>query len=424
MRPIRITRLGPVVALLVSTVIVVASPAAAEPPDGWDPAAVALADDLGIPIAEAEARIGRQEAAEALADRARVAFGSRFGGAYVDQERGGALVAGFVGAVPSGELAQLASQFGLQGFVIGETVRYSQDQLERALDSLADGLAEANKGARVPLGAALRFDLNAVELSQPATVPATDAQRRFIADASAQFGNMLVHVRSDDVPQLAAAECNFPGCDSPLRGGVTLLNCTTGFMTQSKVDSKKYVLTAGHCVSGNPNAVRKTELADGTDVAIGKTHNYTFGAGGDMAIIRIDSPGYWNPAPWVYVTQSNGGYPTTTNAKYTISGVGTSSGLIGKYLCKTGMTTGTSCGKVEAIGVTVSYPSAVVKNLGRAKMHLCKGDSGGPLYVKHVAYGLVSGMMTYPGSTTCGGTIFYQGVKGAANAMNVNLLTA
>jgi secreted trypsin-like serine protease len=52
---------------------------------------------------------------------------------------------------------------------------------------------------------------------------------------------------------------------------------------------------------------------------------------------------------------------------------------------------------------------------------VCKGDSGGPVYVKHVAYGLVSGGLL---SGNCGNTMYYQGVKGAANAMNVNVLVS
>ena len=188
--------------------------------------------------------------------------------------------------------------------------------------------------------------------------------------------------------------------------------------------SDEVFLTAGHCVDSG--GTKHTHVANGNEVAIGPVHNYTFGPGGDMGIIRILDTGYWKPKAWVYVTASNGGYPTTKNESYTISGTGYSSALIGQYLCKTGKTSGTSCGKVEAIGVTVNYSSegVTVHNLGRANIHICKGDSGGPLYVKHVAYGLVSGLRFYPGNNQCGDTLYYQGVKGAADAMNVVLLTA
>ena len=57
-------------------------------------------------------------------------------------------------------------------------------------------------------------------------------------------------------------------------------------------------------------------------------------------------------------------------------------------------------------------------------MITCKGDSGGPLYAQHVAYGLVSGLRRWPGSDICGGITWYQGTNAAADAMNVRLLTA
>jgi Trypsin len=425
MRLTRMARVLAVGALLASIPFVPAGAAAGETDDGWSPAATTLANEWGIPIERAQARVDRQEAAAALADDARARFGASFGGAYLDQARDGVLMLGFTGAVPSAELDRLADRHGLRGLVAGIRVRNSQDRLEAVSAALSAGLASANAGAAVPIGLALRLDVNAVEVSQPATVPATDAQRRFLATAAARYGETLLFVRSDEVPDVAA--CDFPDCDSPLRGGVSIhgdVTCTAGFMTQSKVDTKKYVLTAGHCLDGDTDATWHTHLANGNAVNIGQPHNFTFGAAGDMGIIRILDTGYWNPKGWVYVTSSNGAYPTVTNSSYTIGGTGWSSPLIGKYLCKTGQTTGTTCGKVEAVGQTVSYPGTTVHNLGRAKIYTCKGDSGGPLYVKHVAYGLVSGISLNAGSTSCGNTTYYQGVKGAANAMNVNLLTA
>jgi streptogrisin C len=420
MTPFRIVTVASLGALLaVSTAV---PPTNAATATSWDPAAVALADDWRVPIEEATARIDRQEAAAALADSARAAFGSRFGGAFLDQARGGVLVVGFVDPVPAEELDQLADRHGLRGKTVAARVEHSQDRLEAAVASLSPGLAEANRGAPVPLQLAMRLDLNAVELSQPSTALLTERQRQYVTEATARLGSLLAHVRSDAAPHVAA--CDFPNCDSPLRGGVNIHNCTAGFITQSKVDTKRYVLTAGHCVDSG--GTKHTHVANGNEVAIGPVHNYTFGPGGDMGIIRILDTGYWKPKAWVYVTASNGGYPTTKNESYTISGTGYSSALIGQYLCKTGKTSGTSCGKVEAIGVTVNYSSegVTVHNLGRANIHICKGDSGGPLYVKHVAYGLVSGLRFYPGNNQCGDTLYYQGVKGAADAMNVVLLTA
>jgi streptogrisin C len=441
MRSIRAVR-GLVAGGFVAVMIAVAPAGAAvagEPAEGWDPAAVALAEDWHIPIEEAQARIERQEASVALAEEARRVFGSRFGGAYIDHARGGALVVGFTGATASAELDRLAGQHGLRGHTIGATVRYSQDQLDAALATLRRGLAEVNAGATAPVMVALRPDANAVELTQPADGVATSAQRSYLAWARASYGAMLLPVVSNEAPEPATfaglanaalvANCGYPSCGPPLRGGFPIFGggtCTAGFMTKSNVDNKKYVLTAGHCLR-NSTTTWETYDDNWARVDIGERHNRVFGAGGDMGIIRVDDPGYWQPKGWVYVSWSPGPYPTTTNAEYTIGGTGYSSAIVGEYLCKTGQTTYTNCGEVKALNQTVHYGGSVdvtVHGLGRVDMLTCKGDSGGPLYVQHVAYGVVSGVRLWPNSDKCGDITWYQGINGALDAMNVHLLPA
>jgi len=396
--------------------------ASAAPEEGWDPAAVALADEWHVPVEEAQARIDRQEPAEELAERAQRAFGDRHAGVWIDQANRGAITVGFAGTVDRDTLETLAKEHGLTGHVTGVPVSRGLPALQRIVDTLSADLAAANERTPVPLTLGVRTDLNRVEVTTPSSP--TAEQVRFVERARAEFGDAVTLSGSDAVPETTA--CAFPYCDQPLRGGLAIhgggYTCSGGFTAKSKVDSELYLLTAGHCAAVAPNSTWSTKFANNSVHNIGKPWNWKFGAAGDMAILSINNEPGWNPQPWVYVTASNGGYPTVTNSAYTIKKTGLSGGLIGTYLCKTGQTSGTSCGKLQAVGVTVTYSGGpTVHGLGKAAIKVCKGDSGGPVYVKHVAYGLVSGGLI---SGNCGTTMYYQGVKGAATAMNVNVLVS
>jgi hypothetical protein len=78
---------------------------------------------------------------------------------------------------------------------------------------------------------------------------------------------------------------------------------------------------------------------------------------------------------------------------------------------------GTSCGRVFATDVTVTYRDGpTVRHLANALYCTSRGDSGGPIFAGNTAYGIVSGMSL---DSPC--TSYYQGIRGAENLMNVNV---
>jgi trypsin len=87
----------------------------------------------------------------------------------------------------------------------------------------------------------------------------------------------------------------------------------------------------------------------------------------------------------------------------------------------TGQETGSSCGEVtdlnvESGGALGGLFTTKIKHLG--KMRNCApetGDSGGPVFKRGVAYGLVSG--------TSGCDVYFQGAVTAQNVLNVDILT-
>jgi hypothetical protein len=169
-------------------------------------------------------------------------------------------------------------------------------------------------------------------------------------------------------------------------------------------------------VAGGYTDEWSADFANGQRHVIGKVHNFRFDASGDMAILRIHNPTGWNPQPWVYVTASP---ETTADPDYLIINDGMSATLLNQRVCKTGAFGGTSCGKVKELGKAITYGGVTVKGLARASYCRTGGDSGGPVFVGHVVYGIhVAGNLAPDG----GCMSYYQGLHGIEKAMNVNVL--
>ncbi|MBC7372670.1 MAG: trypsin-like serine protease, partial [Frankiales bacterium] len=181
------------------------------------------------------------------------------------------------------------------------------------------------------------------------------------------------------------------------------------------------LITAGHCVrdSGSPNSWSQNGFA------VGGGYRYTYGSGGDYGIITVDDSTFWASRGWVYVRQSaavNGSPGTTENPQYPINGESQYSSTASTYLCHTGQTIGTRCGPKSGSNVTAGYPDATVSGLARFDAPVCRGDSGGPVYVQNAAYGVVSGGQTNATTPDCFTTTLFQGIGAIKSAYNLTLL--
>jgi streptogrisin B len=164
--------------------------------------------------------------------------------------------------------------------------------------------------------------------------------------------------------------------------------CSLGFNVTD--GSSYYFLTAGHC-----GQVADTWYADGAhSILIGPTIDYSF-PGNDYALVQYANPSLSHP----------GGY-TAADA------------FPGEQVTRTGSTTGTHSGTVQALNVTVSYPEGTVSGLIQTNVCAEGGDSGGPLYDGNKALGLTSGGS---GNCTTGGTTFFQPVTEALSVYGVSV---
>jgi hypothetical protein len=189
--------------------------------------------------------------------------------------------------------------------------------------------------------------------------------------------------------------------------------CTGGFNVSGS--GVKWMLTAGHCLyyaGFSPWQYWWTKNNNGTNRKFGGGGQiWWFGGanGRDFAIISVDYASE-NPQPTIFANASG----------RTITGTG--SAVVGQYLCKTGQTTGYECGYVTSTNYNATYPGGIpVKNMIKAGIYTCKGDSGGPNYLNHTAYGITSGM-TDTINANCGNSVITAKIGTVLAVLGVALL--
>jgi hypothetical protein len=168
--------------------------------------------------------------------------------------------------------------------------------------------------------------------------------------------------------------------------------CKIAFNVRS--GSSTYALTAGHCT------------ALGSPWSIGPVVDSSF-PGNDYGLIQYTDP-----------SQAESGIRGSGGTTIRLTSARTPS--VGETVCARGSTTGTHCGTVLAVNVTVNYSGGGIVT-GLIDSSLCSesGDSGGPVYSGSSALGIVSGGS---GSCASGGETFFQPVVEALNAYGVVLL--
>ena len=398
----------------------------ARPEVGVELSVADLAREQQIPLSEAERRLGWQTLLPSLDARARDLLGERFGGVWVDPDDGDRVKVGVVdpdlvrGAGTARQLAQLAVEaagLGAAADVVG--VGNSYEALEGASDWLGRELERVNVGASWPLASSFSPSRNRVFLDLPASGELTAEQQRVVDSARQRYGAML-ELRSYERPPVAAA-CRYPYCDKPLRAGIRILGpggCTGGFLARSRSDNRLYQFTAGHCVYDR-GGTWGTYWPGGSWHDIGPRHNWEFSGAGDAAILRVTNPSGWSARAWVNVTSSP---YTTPNSEYRIQRDGASSD--GQRVCATGSYFGRSdCGYVLELGATRTYLGRTVRGLALSNICGVPGDSGAPVFNYGTAHGILVGGDFPAGGSVCSpaGLVFYQGILGAENLMNVNV---
>jgi YD repeat-containing protein len=306
------------------------------------------------------------------------------------------------------------------------------NELDDAQHQIADEIADLIDGGLVLLG-----EDSSVGLTLDIAAPATAAQEQRVRDAAAGVSVPTVVTRTARTTYSAhASACyrtyiagvsensadKYDACDYPIRGGTVIESntseqCSAGFNATDH-RGNYYVITAGHCFNSDPASTWGAIHADGGSAAfLGAMSRHTLGHGGDFGAIAVDDS-LTPMKPWIFVPRSTTG-STTRDAHYAING--------GSYvkphwtLCIDGSRTGAHCGRVvrRKADVHLTGGNVTVNLLGL--IHICgskRGDSGGPVFKGHRAFGIISA----GDDDTC--DVFYQNILDALkpNALNLGLV--
>jgi streptogrisin C len=292
----------------------------------------AMARDLGLTGEQAERRLAAQEAVAGLDARLADQLGADFGGAWFDGDTGRLLV----GVTSAGQAAEVR-QAGATPVVVA----YGLDELMGIIDNL-------NKTVRA--GAVLGWHVDPRRNAVVVTVRKGQAAPAAVS----RHGDAVRIEETADAPRLTA---------DTLEGGEQIAMgaglCSAGF--NLRAGATRYILTAGHCraLSG----VVQVAGPDGT--GFGPFVGFTF-PGNDYAIARNDNPAYWQQVPTVH------GYGAASLLMW-----GARSSPVGTAICKSGRTTGLTCGVVDGLNETVLYPEGEIFGLTRHSACSEGGDSGG-----------------------------------------------
>jgi len=185
-----------------------------------------------------------------------------------------------------------------------------------------------------------------------------------VRDALAKYGDAVI-IEPADVSQTAAA--------TAMDGGDAIFNerggqCSAGFNLRNWSTGASYLLTAGHCFAGMSTYHSGVRGANG--LAFGTVWDRP-SPPRDDALVRADWPAAWTQGPWVDQNPSN------STDRISVSAV--TDAPKGTAVCKSGVTTKWTCGRITEKDQTVRWDDGTVLT-GLTQHDACvePGDSGGP----------------------------------------------
>ncbi|MEV6897820.1 S1 family peptidase [Amycolatopsis sp. NPDC051372] len=303
----------------------------------------AMQRDLGLTHDQAIARLAAEDSATKVGQALETALGDSFGGASYDAATGKARV-----GVTDASLVEKVRAAGAEA----QVVRFS----ERQLDS---SVAKLNAGEKTAPQSVTAWGVDPA--SNRVTITVLKGQRAAAEKFARQSG---VDTSSLEVTETAAKpqlHYNVLGGDAYYIGGSS--RCSVGFSVNGGF------LTAGHCAA----LTGAGPLTGYNRVSMGSFSSYRF-PGSDYAYARVNSN-------WTPVGQINNGTRVA----------GSTAAAVGASVCKSGSTTGWTCGTIRAKNQTVRYPEGTVSGMVLTNARSDHGDSGGSFISGNQAQGLLSG---------------------------------
>ncbi len=333
----------------------------------------AMRRDLGVDADQARTRLKRAAWASRVSSTLAARTGGEYGGAWLAKDGVTLKV-----AVTDRDAADEVESAGAEAVVVQRS--------EATLDAAKEKLDRARADAGDLVG--WYVDVAANKVVVVAERGETASAWDFAEDAGLDTGAVAVTTAERPRPLI-----DVRGADAYIVNGNA--RCSVGFSVVGGF------VTAGHC---GPVGAR-TSTQNG--VAQGVTRASVFPGSADMGFVETNAT--FTPQPVVNDFQGN-----------LLPVAGNTEAPVGAAICRSGSTTGTRCGVVQAKNQTVNYPEGAVTGLTRTNVCAEGGDSGGPWLSGDQAQGVTSG-----GSGNCaaGGTTFFQPLNEILAENDLTLVT-
>ena len=343
---------------------------------GIDPdVATAMERDLALSPAQVGTRLRKERWAGKTEATLRTQLATTFAGAWISPQ-GDQLVVN----VTTTAAAAKVKAAGAQPKIVART--------ESELDSIKSGLDQHAKHATGSV-AGWYVDVTTASVVVVAK-PGGEAAARALVAASGAPTEAVQVVTTKEAPRLLydvrGADAYF--IDNKAR-------CSIGFSVVGGF------VSAGHCGTAGSKTAGFNQVTQGTFQAS------TF-PGHDYSYVTVNS----NWTPTGVVNDYNGG---------TVAVSGSTEAAVGAAVCRSGSTTGTHCGVIQAKNAMVNYAEGTVTGLTRTNVCAEPGDSGGSWLSGNQAQGVTSGGS---GDCTNGGTTFFQPINPILAAYNLTLVTS
>jgi hypothetical protein len=318
-------------------------------------------------VAELERRVAVQENyAPKVKTQAEKTLGkSGFAGMYIDQQAGGVLKVGVVGnATPASLSKQVDDAVPASVDVEYFQAKHSLAELERLHEAVNNQMESLDKKGVTIVSVETDVKENVVRVGVKELNKKTEAlvKKAFASDA-------IELVESDFVDPARTTWRGYleAGLEIRSSGGI----CTSNIAARS--GSAYYLISAAHCGGLG------TSFSQG-GVNIGSVALRNYGNNADVLAIRINS---------AYAT--NYLYLNSTRARTITSVQSVSGDFVGENVCKSGRTTGVTCGQITSTNFTTRFSDGAVHYRQRqATFYAQPGDSGGPVYYGNQSKGIVS----------------------------------
>ncbi len=370
--------------------------------DGLRRDAATLAEQHGVSVDTMHEYLLEQERLNAVAPKVEEAAGARLAGLWIDWQPAPVLIVSMTGNTEDSRVTE-----ALGSVSSSSEVRYGAAYSRAELLDELDRLASSGLRSRIPSATGHYLD----EPNNQIVIT--------LADSSAESARSVPAITGLLTDLSVPHEFVFDGGPAAPanRGGRHLSSCTSGFTVYHPSTNTHGYLTAGHC-GPTQNYMWWSDLSWRETAFVDERWN----ASVDVQWHRVD-PATQAVAPLFHVAK------TTAYQQ-----AGTTTVVPGSQVCNWGSRSLTSnCGTVTSLNYapTVCGPTEGPCNntfirVSTGSGHMCKGDSGGPVYIGPSAVGILSGGGPFDGQCLTGTSrwIYVNPINTALGLLGLALYTS